>query len=169
MSSLPPRIFFSLSWLQNDLNFFVKVLLTIFINWFPLKYLQAKILRFSNSRIYNVEAYQVLMPFPCNSLDKSYACFSNPSFKFSNLHKCFTIEKIMAKCIGKRPVSDRTAEFEEYLFTPKMYFKYLIWDLSATLLLHISSDENALSFLQATQLIFVLKTTHISAPYKTMG
>ena len=33
--------------------------------------------------------------------------------------------------------------------------------------MYISSNENALSFLQAAQ--FVLKTPHISAPYKTMG
>ena len=95
VSSFPSTIFFSLSCLQNDLNFFVKVLLTIFINWISPKFLQAKILRFSNSNIYISEVYQVWMPFSCNSFDKSYASSSNPSFKFSNLYKYFTIERIM--------------------------------------------------------------------------
>ena len=37
------------------------------------------------------------------------------------------------KCIGSRPVSDKTAKFEEYLFTPKVYFKKLTCDLPAKL------------------------------------
>ena len=50
-------------------------------------------------------------------------------------------------------VSERTAKFEERLFTPKMYFKCLNCDLSAIVLVYISSNKNALFFLHAAQLV----------------
>ena len=80
--------------------------------------------------------------------------------------KYFTIERMIEKYIGKRPVLDRSAKLEEYLFNPKMYFKYLVCDFSAILLFYMFSYENVLSVLQAA--LFVLKHSHISDPYTTM-
>ena len=65
------------------------------------------------------------------SVSKTYASVSKPSELFSNLYKYFTIDIIIEKYIGKRPVSERTSKFEECLFAPKIYFKNLICDLSA--------------------------------------
>lgn len=53
--------------------------------------------------------------------------------------------------IGKWPVSERTDKFEEYLFSLKMYIKYLIWDLPVSFL-YISLNENKNS-------LYVLKST----------
>ena len=70
------------------------------------------------------------------------------------------------KYIGKRPVSERTAKFEEGLFTPKMYLKYLICDLSAIVFLYISSNKNALFFLHAA--LLVLNIPQISELHNTI-
>ena len=79
---------------------------------------------------------------------------------FSNLYRYFTIEIITEKYIGSRSVSDTTAKFEEYLFTPKIYFRKLTCDLSVILILYINGNNKFSSFLQAFML--VLKTPQIS-------
>ena len=81
--------------------------------------------------------------------------------------KYFTVEMITEKCIGSRPVFDKTAKFEEYLFTPKVYFKKLTCDLSAKLFLYIDGNKKVSSFFQAFEL--VLKTSQISDPYNKIG
>ena len=74
---------------------------------------------------------------------------------------------IAEKCIGSRPVSDKTAKFEEYLFTPLVHFKKLTCDLSAKLFLYIGGNKKVSSFLQAFEL--VLKTPQILDPYNKIG
>ena len=52
---------------------------------------------------------------------------------------------IIDKSIGSQPVSEYTAKFEEYLFTPKIYFKKLTCDLSAKLFLYMSWNRKVSS------------------------
>ena len=66
------------------------------------------------------------MPFLCRVLDRQYASFDKVLDVFSRRCRYLTIESMTEKYMGKRPVSERTARFEECLLTPKTYFKYLI-------------------------------------------
>ena len=67
---------------------------------------------------------------------------------FSNLYRYFTIEIITEKYIGSRSVADITAKSEEYLFTPKIYFRKLSCDLSVILSLYINGNKKLSSFLK---------------------
>ena len=99
--------------------------------------------------------------------DKQYASFYSALDVFSSLCRYLTIESVIEKYIGNRPVSERTARFEVFLFTPKIYFKYFKWNLSAILYLYISSNIKQPVFLHAP--LFVLKVPQISDPYSTIG